>query len=71
VALLRGPLVLMAVRRDAEVSLPRIGRESLLAARRTGERTWEAEAPQGPLTLTAFPWMGERTYSTYLDVRRA
>jgi len=71
VALLRGPLVLMAVRRDALDSLPRVGRESLLAARRTAERTWEADAPQGPLTLTAFPWMGERTYSTYLDVRRS
>jgi DUF1680 family protein len=41
VALLRGPLVLMAVKPEPTSSLPKVAREQLLAARRVNEREWQ------------------------------
>jgi DUF1680 family protein len=68
VALLRGPLVLMAVKRGQAAPLPRITREQLLAAKRVSERQWEAASSNGPVSLMPFTWLGSRPYTTYLKV---
>ncbi|WP_348268055.1 glycoside hydrolase family 127 protein [Edaphobacter paludis] len=68
VALLRGPLVLMAVKREHAAPLPKITREQLLAAKRVSERQWEVASSNGPVSLMPFTWLGSRPYTTYLKV---
>jgi hypothetical protein len=68
VALLRGPLVLMAVKDQQTAPLPKITRNQLLAARRLSQRQWQANTANGPVTLLPFPWLGSRPYTTYLKV---
>ena len=66
VALLRGPLVLMAVKQRQDSPLPRITRAQLLAARRISERQWEATSASGPVRLLPFTSVGNQPYTTYL-----
>jgi hypothetical protein len=68
VALLRGPLVLMAVKKEQDAPVPKLTRAQLLAARRVSERQWEANAVNGSVTLLPFTSLGDRPYTTYLDV---
>jgi DUF1680 family protein len=68
VALLRGPLVLMAVKQKQDGPVPRVTREQLLAASRTSERQWQVSSADGQLTLLPFTSLGERPYTTYLDL---
>ena len=68
VALIRGPLVLMAVKLDEDAELPSLTREQLLGARRDGEQQWRVDSSSGPLTFAPFTHLGERPYSTYLKV---
>jgi hypothetical protein len=68
VALLRGPLVLMAVKERQGTPLPKITREQLLAAERVSERQWRVAAPGGPVDLLPFTELGSRPYTTYLSV---
>lgn len=68
VALMRGPLVLMAVK-DAQTSpLPKVTRDQLLAARRLSKWEWQVQSPKEPVTMLPFVQMGSRPYSTYLKV---
>lgn len=66
VALLRGPLVLMAVKSEQTAPLPTITRIQLLAARRVSERQWQADSAGGPVTMLPFTWLDSRPYTTYL-----
>jgi DUF1680 family protein len=70
VALLRGPLVLFALRDPAEagpVPAPlSIPRDTLLNAQRSGPREWTVATSAGPRRFVAFTDIGDRTYSTYL-----
>jgi DUF1680 family protein len=68
VALLRGPLVLMAVKEEQSSPLPKITRAQLLGAKRVSERSWQAASSSGPLTVLPFTWLGSRPYTTYLNV---
>jgi DUF1680 family protein len=68
VALLRGPLVLMAVKENDVGPQPRVTREQLLAARRVSERQWEIASANGPVTMLPFTWVGSRPYTTYMKV---
>jgi uncharacterized protein len=68
VALMRGPLVLMAVKAEQAAPLPQITRAQLLAAKRVSERQWQANSANGPVTLTPFAWLGSQPYTTYLKV---
>lgn len=68
VALMRGPLVLIAVKQHQEAPLPRISREHLLAAKRIGERQWQAASADGPVTLLPFTSLGSLPYTTYVKV---
>jgi uncharacterized protein len=67
VALLRGPLVLMAVKPQQESPVPQVTRAQLTAAQRVSERVWQAQAASGPVTLMPFTELGERPYTTYLQ----
>lgn len=69
VALVRGPLVLMAVKPGIDAPVPALTRAALLSARRSGAREWRADAAQGPVVLAPFTALGERPYTTYLDVK--
>jgi len=66
VALMRGPLVLMAVKQEPKAPLPKVTREQLLAAKRVSERQWLASSASGPVTMLPFTSMGSRPYTTYL-----
>ena len=68
VALLFGPLVLMAVKETPAASQPRVTHEQMLAARRVSEREWQLSSSRGPVALRPFPWIGSRPYTTYLKV---
>lgn len=68
VALLRGPLVLMAAKPEQESPAPKVTREQLLAARRMSDRQWQVASADGPVTLMPFTSLGERPYTTYLKV---
>lgn len=68
VALLRGPLVLMAVKQQQEGPAPRLTRQQLLAASRVGQRQWQVNSASGLVTLLPFTSLGELPYSTYLQV---
>ncbi|MGA2048915.1 MAG: beta-L-arabinofuranosidase domain-containing protein [Terracidiphilus sp.] len=68
VALMRGPLVLMAVRESQAATQPRITRVQLLGATRISERQWQMKAANGPVTLLPFTWLGSRPYTTYVNV---
>jgi hypothetical protein len=67
-ALVRGPLVLMAVKPDIDTPVPVVRRPALLGARRVGATEWRADASGGPITLTPFAALGSRPYTAYLDV---
>ena len=68
VALLRGPIVLMAVKQAQDDPGPKVTRDQLLAARRISEWQWQASSPGGPLTLVPFTSLGERPYTSYMNL---
>lgn len=68
VALMRGPLVLMAVKAQQRTPLPRMTREQLLAAERVSTWEWQVTSANGPVMMLPFVWMGSRPYSTYVKV---
>ncbi|MGB6686802.1 MAG: beta-L-arabinofuranosidase domain-containing protein [Terracidiphilus sp.] len=68
VALVRGPLVLMAVKEQQASPMPKLTREQLLAARRVSEREWQVGAANGPIAMLPFTWLGSRPYTTYVKV---
>jgi DUF1680 family protein len=68
VALLRGPLVLMAVKGEQTTPPPKVTRDQFLAARRVSEREWQVTSANGPVTMLPFTGLGSRPYSTYLKV---
>ncbi|QNI32715.1 glycoside hydrolase family 127 protein [Alloacidobacterium dinghuense] len=68
VALLQGPLVLMAVKQDQDGPLPKVTRAELLAAKRMSQREWRVDSASGPMTMLSFTSLGERPYTTYLKV---
>jgi len=68
VALVRGPLVLMAVKPQLESPLPAVTRQQLLAPRRISERVWQVGSANGPVTMMPFTSLGNLPYTTYLNV---
>jgi uncharacterized protein len=64
VALLCGPLVLFAI---SENDTPRaVTRTQLLAAKQTGNQTWESPSARGSIRFLPYFCIGEEPYSTYL-----
>jgi hypothetical protein len=68
VALLRGPLVLMAVKRRQDDPVPQLRREQLLAAKRTAKSQWQVSSSKGTVTMLPFTALGELPYTTYVKV---
>jgi uncharacterized protein len=66
VALLRGPLVLMAVKQEQEGPAPKFTRGSLLSAQRVSERQWQAASINGTVKLLPFTSLGDLPYTTYV-----
>jgi DUF1680 family protein len=64
VALLCGPLVLFAIT-DTQ---PAVTRANLLAAKRTGSRSWQVGTAGAPIKMLPFTDIGDERYSTYLRV---
>ena len=69
VALLWGPLVLMAVRNPEETGPLHVSRSALLGAERTGVAEWLVKGATGSRDLMMVPFVdvGDRVYSTYLN----
>lgn len=68
VALLRGPLVLMAVKPQQGAPAPKVTREQLLAAKRVSERQWLVSSASGAVTMLPFTFLGTLPYTTYFKV---
>jgi uncharacterized protein len=68
VALMRGPLVLMAVKQQQQAPEPKLTRQQLLAATRVSERQWQAASANGPVTLLPFISLGSLPYTTYVSI---
>jgi DUF1680 family protein len=68
VALVRGPLVLMAVKIRQGDPVPSVTREQLLAAKRISERQWQVTSSNGPVTMLPFTSIGELPYTTYVKL---
>lgn len=65
VALLCGPLALFAI----DGGNPRVvTRSQLLAAKQTGNESWEIRTASVPMTLLPYTAIGEEQYSTYMPV---
>jgi uncharacterized protein len=64
VAPVRGPIALFSITSAA----PMVTRKQLLAARRTGDKTWQAETSGTPMTLLPFTAIADEPYSLYLRV---
>ena len=65
VALVRGPLALFALTKDA----PKVTREQLLAASRMpGQSVWQVKTEGGPVLMTPFTEIHEEIYRLYLTV---
>ena len=64
VALLRGPLVLFALK-DAG-TLPPVSSHQLLAAKQNGPKQWAVEAQSGSIRMVPFTEIGDREYTLYL-----
>jgi hypothetical protein len=62
VALLCGPLVLFAITATA----PSITTQQLLAARKTGQQSWQVETAAGPMSMLPFTAIADQQYSTYV-----
>ena len=67
-AVVRGPLVLMAVKPNIDAPVPVLSRSELLSAGRAGAKEWRADAAEGPIILTPFTALGARPYTAYLDL---
>ena len=68
VALMRGPVVLMAIKPQQGSALPAMTRAQLLGARRMSEHAWQAETAGGAVRLVPFISLGDLPYTTYLKV---
>ncbi|MGC2161383.1 MAG: beta-L-arabinofuranosidase domain-containing protein [Silvibacterium sp.] len=66
VALLRGPIVLMAVKPTQDGPVPKVSRQQLLTANRVGERQWETNSENGRVTMLPFTSLGSRPYTVYV-----
>jgi hypothetical protein len=64
VALLRGPLVLFAIRKSAEI----VTRQQLLDAKDAGANKWQVATAGGPMMMLPFTAIEDEEYSTYLKV---
>lgn len=69
VALMRGPLVLMAIKPQQDSPAPKLTREQLLAAQRVSARQWQLSSANGPVTMLPFTSLGERPYTTYVRLQ--
>jgi DUF1680 family protein len=68
VALMRGPMVLMAVKENEGAPLPKVTRADLIDAKRVSERQWEVKSADGRVAMLPFTWLGSRPYTAYLKV---
>ena len=67
-ALVRGPLVLMAIKPDIDAPVPALKQSALLNARRKGAAEWQIDGTRGPINLAPFTALGARPYTSYLEL---
>jgi uncharacterized protein len=68
VALIRGPLVLMAVKQERDGPVPKVTREQLLTAQRVSERQWQVSSMDGPVKMVPFTSVGDLPYTMYVKL---
>jgi hypothetical protein len=66
VAVVRGPLVLMAIVPSRESAQPNVTREQVLAAKRLSKTEWSVQTESGALRMVPYVEVGDAGYSTYL-----
>jgi len=67
VAIMRGPLVLFALKPLQTSPLPSFGRNSLLTLQRISQREWQVRAENKTYRLVPFTEVGSEPYTTYLQ----
>ncbi|QMV18095.1 hypothetical protein GOB94_04850 [Granulicella sp. 5B5] len=65
-AVVRGPLVLMAVMPSRVIAQPKVTREQALAAKRLSKTEWSVQTESGALRMVPYVEVGDAGYSTYL-----
>ena len=68
VALVSGPLVLMALKPQQDAPVPNMTREELLAAKRVGQSEWQVRSSTGSVTMRPFTSLGDLPYTTYVKL---
>jgi uncharacterized protein len=68
VALLSGPIALMAVKDRQDSPVPQVTREQLLSAKRLSERQWQVNSANGPIKMLPFTSVGMLPYTLYMKV---
>ncbi len=68
VAVMRGPTVLFPIRTLNESGPLTLARDALLNAKQTGPREWTIATPAGTRVMVPFPEIGDRLYSTYVQL---
>jgi hypothetical protein len=58
----------MAAKPDIDAPVPVLSRSALLNVTRSGASEWRADAAAGPISLMPFTALGDRPYTTYLDI---
>jgi DUF1680 family protein len=68
VAVLWGPLVLFPIRQAGDIGPIRVEGDALLESERIGPREWNVQTTTGVRTMVPFVDIGEREYTTYLNL---
>jgi hypothetical protein len=68
VALVRGPLVLMAVKPEMDAPVPVLSRSALVNAVSAGAKEWRADSINGPIILAPFTALEARPYTAYVQL---
>ena len=67
VAVMRGPLVLFALKPLQTSPMPSFGRNALLNLRRISQREWQVRGGDSSYRLVPFTEVGSEPYTTYLQ----
>ncbi len=67
VAVMRGPLVLFAIKPEQDTPMPAFDRNALLGIRQVSQRLWEAPAGNSTFRFAPFTELGDQPYTTYLQ----
>jgi uncharacterized protein len=67
VAVMRGPLVLFALKPDLDTAMPPFRRNALLGIQQLSQREWQADGGNAMFRFVPFTEVGSEPYTTYVQ----